>query len=60
KSHDLHEENSSYLEEVAAVYYSIAKNAEDWKIINCLEGNLLRSIDDISNDVLSTVLETLD
>ncbi|SDI00840.1 dTMP kinase [Vibrio xiamenensis] len=60
KSHDLHEENSSYLEEVAAVYYSIAKNADDWKIINCLEGNSLRSIDDISNDVLSTVLGTLD
>ncbi|MCW0507849.1 dTMP kinase [Aeromonas piscicola] len=52
KSKDLHEENSSYLGEVAGVYHDLASNNESWKIVNCLVDGSLRSIKDISDDVL--------
>ncbi|EKG0042726.1 hypothetical protein R6I31_003491 [Vibrio cholerae] len=59
KSHDLHEENSSYLEKVAKVYYSLARNSESWALVECLNNNQLRTIDDISEEVLSAALASM-
>lgn len=59
KSKDLHEENPTYLDAVAGVYHELAKNNGNWKIVNCLQDNLLRSIDDISNDVLTAATSVL-
>lgn len=52
KRKDLHEENSSYLSEVSYVYHELARNNDQWEVINCLKNNNLRSVDDISNDII--------
>ncbi|EGQ7918622.1 dTMP kinase [Vibrio parahaemolyticus] len=59
KSHDLHEEDSSYLEKVAKVYYSLARNSNNWTLVDCLDNNILRTIDDISEDVLAAALKAM-
>lgn len=55
KKHDLHEENSEYLSEVANVYRALSENNDCWKVINCIEGGLLKSIDSISEEIYVTV-----
>ncbi|MGI2047906.1 dTMP kinase [Shewanella sp. 08P_2] len=59
KSKDLHEENSGYLEEVASVYRSLAAGSADWEVVNCLDGNTLRTIDEISCEVMAAVNKIL-
>jgi dTMP kinase len=60
KSKDLHEEDSTYLEEVANVYNALATNEDRWKIINCLEGMSLRDIDEISDELFATVIQLIE
>ncbi|MBH0087662.1 hypothetical protein [Pseudoalteromonas sp. NSLLW218] len=55
KAKDLHEEDSSYLEKVATVYNSLASNSKNWKIINCLKGGSIKSIEDISEEVYKSI-----
>ncbi|MGF1691144.1 dTMP kinase [Photobacterium kagoshimensis] len=55
KSKDLHEEDSTYLEKVANVYQDIASKSGKWTIIDCLNDNKLKSIEDISNEVFGAV-----
>jgi len=60
KSHDLHEENTTYLEQVTTVYRSIAQSTDTWQVIDCLTGSSLRSINDISDEVFATALKALE
>ncbi|EPQ6905734.1 dTMP kinase [Citrobacter freundii] len=55
KKHDLHEENSEYLSEVAKVYRSLSENNDEWIVINCIESGVLKSIDSISDEIYSTI-----
>lgn len=55
KSKDLHEENTAYLDEVASVYHSLASSSDNWKIVNCLNDSSLKTIDEISDEILAIV-----
>lgn len=57
KKHDLHEENSMYLAEVANVYKSLANSNDTWKVINCIENGLLKSINSISDEIFFILKE---
>jgi len=54
KKRDLHEENYSYLADVADMYRSLA-NQSNWYDLKCLENGKLRTVEDISNEVLNMV-----
>ena len=58
KKKDLHEENTSYLVEVAAMYRKLAKQ-DNWYDLKCLQSGKLRSINDISKEILDIVLPVL-
>lgn len=55
KAADLQEADGSYLQSVREVYLSLA-NSPDWTTIACVNDNHVRSIDEIAEDILSTVL----
>ncbi|RFU91875.1 MULTISPECIES: dTMP kinase [Citrobacter] len=57
KKYDLHEENSEYLSEVANVYRSLSENNDSWKVINCTESGVLKSIDSIAEEIYATVIQ---
>lgn len=56
KTHDLHENDSSYLDAVSEVYLMIAQNNPSWSIINCTNNDILNSIDSISDEIFSVVI----
>lgn len=58
KSHDLQEADQGYLNSVRQTYLSLAsKNPEHWEVIECLDGDQLRSIEQISQQLLKLVLQ---
>jgi len=57
KKHDLHEENSEYLSEVANVYRSLSENNDTWKVIDCMDEGVLKSIDVISEEIYTTIAQ---
>lgn len=55
-SQDIHERNTTYLEEVENIYLEFGKKEPHWVVINCIsdEGKM-RSIDEIHEDILKTI-----
>lgn len=52
---DLHEAATGYLERVACVFKSLAQS-EKWNIISCVKENNVRSIEDISCEILKIIM----
>ena len=48
---DLQEADAGYLEGVRSMYLEIAASNENWRLVSCLEGNRLRSIDEIHDEI---------
>ena len=61
KSHDLQEADRDYLESVRQTYLAVAKrHAESWRVVSSLvEGNL-RSIEEISDELLRLAVQAAD
>ncbi len=55
KAADLQEADGSYLAEVREVYRQLAVDQPHWKIVPCLKGEALRSIEDISDELFEIV-----
>jgi dTMP kinase len=55
KKADLQEADGSYLREVREVYRQLAVDQPDWKIVPCLQGDALRSIEDIGEEIFDIV-----
>ncbi len=52
---DLQESDTSYLAAVRDVYLSLAKKSPNWQIVSVTDGEQLRSIDDIADDLWERV-----
>lgn len=52
KSHDLQEADADYLERVREVYLTLALNTPEWTTVSCLRDRVLRSIDEIHQEIL--------
>ena len=55
KKADLQEADGSYLAEVREVYRQLAVDQPHWRIVPCLKGEALRSIEDIGNELFEIV-----
>lgn len=51
EGNDIHEKDREYLEKCASAARSLAEKY-NWKIINCVDGESLRTIEDINQDVV--------
>lgn len=61
RSHDLQESDRAYLESVRQTYLELARrNPDTWRVISCLSENQLRSVDEISAELLELVLQAAD
>lgn len=49
---DIHEQNLNHLKEAQIVYLELSKAKEDWVVVNCMEGNKMRSKEDINKDIV--------
>jgi dTMP kinase len=58
KKADLQEADGAYLAQVREVYRQLAVDQPHWKIVPCLEGETLRSIEDIGAEVFEIVQST--
>ena len=52
---DLHEANVSYLEDVRKVYQKLAETKPGWHVVSVTEGNTVRPIAEIGNEIASLV-----
>jgi dTMP kinase len=52
---DLHEGDKPYLENVRNVFLNLCKSNENYKLVNCIDADKMRSIDDISSEIWSFV-----
>lgn len=59
ESHDLQEADREYLENVRQMYLTLAAGSPNWRIVNSLEGDRLRTIDEIAEELLSVVADRL-
>ena len=53
---DEHEKDENHLRHAEACYLEL-KELYNWKYINCIEDNRIRTIESINNDVLKIVLD---
>ena len=53
---DEHEKSEAHLRHAEACYLEL-KELYNWKYINCIRDNKIRTIEDINNEVLKLVLE---
>jgi len=53
---DLQEADGSYLDKVRAVYLQLAKTNPNWRKIQVLRNDTLRTVDEIGDEILDTVL----
>jgi hypothetical protein len=53
---DLHEEDKNHLINAHASAMSIVNNNPDWLKIDCEENNQMRSIEDITQNILEKIL----
>ena len=51
---DLHEADSSYLQKVAYTFKMLAHD-EQWDAVQCMQGDSVRSIEDISNEIFERI-----
>jgi dTMP kinase len=56
RAHDLQEEDVAYLDAVRRMYLDLARDAADWVVVECLQAGRLRSIEEIAEEILHTVL----
>lgn len=56
KKADLQEADANYLAGVRDVYLDLAKSEPQWRIVNCLAGTELRSIESIAAEIWSIVV----
>ena len=52
---DLQESDTDYLERVREVYLELARSRQNWRVIECLKNNVLRSIEELSDAVAAAV-----
>ena len=52
---DLHEEDKPYLENVRNVFLELCKTNDNYRLVSCINGNNMRSIEDISTEIWSVV-----
>lgn len=55
KKADLQEADANYLAQVREVYRQLAVDQPHWKIVPCLKGETLRSIEDIGDEIFEIV-----
>lgn len=58
KKQDLHEADTSYMDKVAQVYYQLSE-APNWYRVECVNQGQIRTIEDISNEILQQALKVL-
>ncbi len=52
QGNDIHEKDRAYLEKCASAAKELA-DKYNWRIVNCVEGDCLRTIEDINNEVVN-------
>jgi dTMP kinase len=52
---DIQEADAGYLERVREVYHDLARQERDWQTIACCDGDRLRTIDQIAEDIWQAV-----
>lgn len=57
RSHDLQEADGAYLDAVRRMYLTLANGNDRWKLIDCVRQETLRPIEEISAEILQTVLQ---
>ena len=55
---DIHEQNLSHLEKAAKIYLELSQTDENWKVIECMEGEKMKHKDVISK-LLVEILESI-
>lgn len=56
---DQHERDEQYQRDVIALYLETARSRDDWHSIECVKGGVLRSIDDIHEEVMERIYSVL-
>ena len=59
KAADLQEADGEYLERVRQVYRTLAESNDRWRIVNCLSGDDVRSIEDIADELHAVAGQSL-
>ena len=59
KEADLQEEDTDYLSGVRAVYLQLAENSDNWQIVEVMQNDQLRSIDEISDTLFQLLQQHL-
>lgn len=52
---DIHEDNLAYLKEVAKVYLDLAFTSKHWHIIDCLDGQAMKSREQIHEEIVAVL-----
>lgn len=52
---DIQESDSSYLQQVHEMYLEIAAGNERWRVIDCIQGDAIRTIEDVAAEVRGCV-----
>lgn len=55
KKADIQEADGGYLEKVRSVYLELAEKEPTWNLVRCLDGDSLRSIEDINEEIWQVV-----
>lgn len=53
---DLHEKNVRHLEEAQQIYLSLAKKENNWYVVDCMRDGVLRSPEDIHQEIMQKIL----
>ncbi|MEX1098176.1 MAG: thymidylate kinase [Planctomycetales bacterium] len=56
---DLHEADAAYLVRARAIYCELAARGENWRIVDCFDGDRPRSVEEIGTEIESAVRERL-
>ncbi|MBI2019426.1 dTMP kinase [Candidatus Daviesbacteria bacterium] len=56
---DIHEENLRHLEEAGRIYLYLAKNNPKWYVVDCMQDSNMRSIEEISKEVINICLKLI-
>lgn len=56
---DLHEEDAPYLARVRAVYRELASRQENWRIIDCFDGERPRPVEEIGDEIAAIARDAI-
>ena len=56
---DLHEQNLKHLEEANKIYLELAKKENNWKLVDCMEGDRMRRPEEINRELVRIVEQRL-